>query len=509
MFPIPEWSDLGRTSHGNSISALSRGAWEEMQARIENYRAYYNGEVFAEKVPLEEPTGEAPLLYPVGLNIIRMICQAQADALFGEYEEDIITYEPDTDEPADSATLEAVKLLGRISRSSNLNAKLWEAALEREVYGGTTFKITPNLRSGDLIRWNKVPLEGFYPVWDPDDEDKILEVWVVTEMTKEQARARYGYNGDKERVKRVEHWNSLRYSNTLDGKEISAYCGANPWGFVPFVYIPRIRTDNWWGDALTPDLIPPQNELNARIADIGEAINYNAHPTRWGINLPRAFKVDNFPLGPNAFWDLGRSIGTMPEPKVGVVEIANPVPAEVFTFVNFIYDWTRVSSFLPPIAFGQDNGGGQRSGDTLEIRMWAMVKAIHRSRAYMTNGLRQLMNMTAQILRQKRIAEVPARAIQRLEEGLILPRYGSVLPRDHQATVDEVVKLSSITPPGISLETAQKILGRGPGEVEKIKDMLQTTEFYQNAMTKAQIDMKAKAAGENEPQTGKKKEAEK
>lgn len=503
MFPIPQWSDLGKTSQ------LSRGAWEEMQARIEAYRQYYTGEVFNEQIPLEVPTDDAPLMYPAGLNLVRMICQAQADALFGEYEEDIITFEPATDEAADSATLEAIKLLKNIARRSNLNAKLWEAALDREVYGGAVFKVTPIMKTGDLIRWNKVPLEGFYPVYDPDEEDKILECWVVTDMTREQARARYGYDGDKERVQRVEHWTTLRYTNTIDGKEISAYSGANPWGFVPFVYIPRLRTDNWWGDALTPDLIPPQNELNARIADIGEAINYNAHPTRWGINLPRAFKTDNFPLGPNAFWDLGRSIGTMPAPEVGVLEIKNPVPAEVFTFVNFLYDWTRTSSFLPPIAFGQDNGGGQRSGDTLEIRMWAMVKAIHRSRAYMTNGLRQMTQMTAAILKQKRVAEAPIRAIQRLEEGLILPRYGSVLPRDHQATVDEVVKLSALTPPGISAETAQKILGRGPGEVEKIKEMLQTTEFYQNAMTKAQMELKQKAAGENQPQTSKPKDAEK
>ena len=145
-------------------------------------------------------------------------------------------------------------------------------------------------------------------------------------MTREQAHARYGYDGDKERVLRVEHWTQRFYTNHLDGKEITGYSGINPWGFVPFVYMPRIRTDNWWGDPLTPDLIAPQNELNARIADIGEAINYNAHPTRWGINLPRSFKVDNFPLGPNAFWDLGRSIGSMPEPKVGVLEIKNPVP---------------------------------------------------------------------------------------------------------------------------------------------------------------------------------------
>ena len=266
------------------------------------------------------------------------------------------------EETADSSILEAIRLLQGIARNSNLNAKLWEAALDREVYGGAAFKVTPSLKKGDLIRWNKVPLEGFYPVWDPEDEDNLLEVYRHVEMTREQARARYGYDGDKERVLRVEHWTTLSIPTTSTVMK-SRLFRDEPLGLRALcVYAPRIRTDNWWGDALTPDLIAPQNELNARIADMGEAINYNSHPTRWGINLPRSFKADNFPLGPNAFWDLGRSIGSMPEPQVGVLEIKNPVPAEVFTFVNFLYDWTRTSSFLPPIAFGQDNGGGQRSG---------------------------------------------------------------------------------------------------------------------------------------------------
>src|SRR5512146_608784 len=237
MYQFPEWSDLGKTSQ------VSRGMWEEMQARIQEYRAYYTGEVFEEKVSTDEPTADAPLMYPAGLNIIKMIIQAQADAIFGEYEDDIITFEPAPDALTDPASLEAARLLQGIARNSNLNAKLWEAALDRELYGGAALKVQPWLRKGDLIRWTKVPLEGFYPVWDPEDEDNLLEVYLAVEMTKEQAKARYGYDGDKERVLRVEHWTQQYYTNHLDGKEISGYSGQNPWGFVPFEYMPRIRTD--------------------------------------------------------------------------------------------------------------------------------------------------------------------------------------------------------------------------------------------------------------------------
>jgi hypothetical protein len=42
-----------------------------------------------------------------------------------------------------------------------------------------------------------------------------------------------------------------------------------------------------------------------------------------------------------------------------------------------------------------------------------------------------------------------------------------------------VVKLNATNPPSISLETAQRILGRGSGEVERIKDMLEDDDLYQ------------------------------
>jgi hypothetical protein len=146
MLNFPVWSDLGKTSHGYEVSAFSRGMWEVMQARIEEYRTYYNGEIFQQKVPMEEPTADDPLLYPAGLNIVKMIIQAHADALFGEYEDDIITFEPVGEKTADSSLTEVIRILQGIARNSNLNAKLWEAALDRDLDGAACFKVSPALR---------------------------------------------------------------------------------------------------------------------------------------------------------------------------------------------------------------------------------------------------------------------------------------------------------------------------------------------------------------------------
>jgi hypothetical protein len=262
---------------------------------------------------------------------------------------------------------------------------------------------------------------------------------------------------------------------------ISDMSGVNPWGVVPVVYTPRLRFNNWFGESLAEDIIPVQDELNMRLADIGDAINYNAHPTRWGLNLPRDFTAANYPLGPNSFWNLGRSLGSSPEPKVGLLEVGAAVQPGVFNFLNFVYDWARTSSFAPPIAFGEDDGGGQRSGITLEIRMWPLLKAVKRSRAYLGASLRRAMRISGLILRQKNLPKIPIRAVNALVDGEVLPRFYNIMPRDQQQAVDEVTKLLSTEPKAISIETAQTVLGRGSGEVRRILQMNETEGLWTNA----------------------------
>ena len=355
----------------------------------------------------------------------------------------------------------------------------WQNELDRNLYGGCVMKIAPALDKVSKIQWMHINIDSFFPVWDPDNEDELLEVYVVTNMSSDQAQLRYGYKSEKEYVQRVEHWTKAIYENTLDSIRMDAYSGTNPWGVVPFVYIPRMRSTYWWGESLAEDIIPVQDELNMRLADLGEAVNYNTHPTRWGYNLPRSFNTKNFPLGSNVLWDLGRVVGQSPEPKVGILEASNPIPTGTFEYVKWLYDWSRTSAFAPPIAFGEDSGGGQRSGATLEIRMWPLVKAVRRSRSYLNTGLLRAVYITGLILKQKGLA--PVRTVQALIEGRVVPSYAPVMPRDQAAIVDEVTKRLSTNPPTISLETAVNYQGQGIAEVNRIKKMLEDRAVQEQA----------------------------
>lgn len=498
----PEWSDLG------TISTQQAATWENQIGLWQKYARYFYGLIFKETVPYDghENQDDLPLLYPAGVNLVRMLCLAQTDAMFGDWEDQIVRFEVRQDSQVDSVAKDAIALASTILTNSNADTLLWEVELDRNVYGGCPIKISPDTNNPGHIRWTRVPLEGFFPIWNPDNPDELLEVWIVTEITADQARARYGYQSDKQMVRRVEHWTRFSYENRLDQTRIDAYSGVNPWGIVPFVYIPRFRSRSWWGDALTEEIIPVQDDLNMKLGDIGDAINYNAHPVRWGVNLPASFNAKNFPIGVNAMWDLGRSFSGF-KPEVGLLEASNPIPAGTYDYLNFLFNWSRTSVFMPPIALGDDNGGGQRSGATLEIRMLPMIRAVKRSRAYMSAGLRRAMYISGKILEQKRYSDVSVRAVHRLMDGTLVPRFETVLPRDHQAIVDEVVKLLLTTPPAISLETAQKILGRGAGEVERIKQMIKDRELMVEKEGKSN-DVREAERGKQQPQTETKVENE-
>ena len=196
----------------------------------------------------------------------------------------------------------------------------------------------------------------------------------------------------------------------------------------------------------------------------------------------KSFNTKNFPLDPNSLWDLGKTIGNSPPPQVGMLEAKEAVSAGVMGYIKFMYDWSRTSANTPPIAFGEDEGS-QRSGTTLEIRMWSLIKAIRRSRSYLIEGLGRTIRMTADIYRQKAHSDIPVNAVKKMMDGSIRPVLADILPKDHQAIVDEVVKLSSTTPISISLETSQKILGRGAGEVDRIKKELEDEKLHPPART--------------------------
>jgi hypothetical protein len=503
MFPVdpaslsPQFGDI-------PVSGETRAIWDENRMRREKALRYYSGNVFLERVDVGHADDEAPLLYPVGLNLVKMLVTSMTDATYGEWKDQIVMFEGRRSSLAESNVEAASALMAAVLEASNASSSFWELDFSRNLYGAGVLRISRDLPTWPYVKWSIFPVDGFYPVFDPTDPDRLLECFAVSLLTAEQVRG--VYNIDPATLQTIplpggipgsyylktEHWTTARYNTFLNGMSIPAFSGVNPWGVVPFVYVPRVRTIDWFGESMLEDIYAPQDELNMRVADVGEALNYNMHPIRWGVNLPANFDEKNFPLGPNAMWNLGREFGNSgTKPEVGLLQADNPVPEAAFSYINFIYDWSRTSVNAPPIAFGEDNGGGQRSGVTLEIRLWPLLKAVRRSRSYLATGFRRALFITGKILEQKRFADVDASIPKALLAGEIVPAFHAILPRDQAGAVDEVVKLLSTDPPSISLETAQTVLGRGLGEIDRILETVALKQKIAAAL--------AKLAAENAP----------
>jgi hypothetical protein len=456
------------------VSPLLRSSWDAVRYSHQKAAEYYSGVVFQKKVETEVGEDGAPLLYPVGINLVKMIIQSMTDATYGEFDDErsVVLWKAQTSKEVSEAEKAAIDYATVLLEDSNAASMLWELDFDRNLYGAGVLRISPDLPKRAHIKWSKVPLDGFYPVFDPTDPDIVLECWQVTQILAEQAREIYGIDtSDQTPLVKIEHWTASNYETLINGKRMDAYSGVNPWGVVPYVYIPRMRSIDWWGESLAEDIYAPQDEMNARIADAGEALSYHSHPIYYGHDLPNNFDTKNYPLDPSSFWDLGRTRGT-DTPEVGMLTNDTPVAESTFKYINFLYDWTRTAASAPPIAFGEDNGGGQRSGITLEIRLWPMLKAVRRSRSYLSTGFARALQITGLMLKQKKFTDVPAGVADLLIGRRILPVFNSVLPRDEAALVDEVVKLLSTPIPAISLESAEMVLGRGQAEVDKIMKMM-------------------------------------
>jgi hypothetical protein len=462
MLEFPDWSDLGK----GRISGLTQDIWATEMGLLQRYEHYYSGAVFQEYAEKEKPTDEDIPLFPAGINLAKIFCTTLSDAMFGEWDDVPVKFESTRSEDK-ASDLKAIELAHDIMREGGCGASFWEAEMDRNKFGGGALRIAP-IGVYPFIRWSRVHRDAFFPIWDPEDPNEILEAWAISILSPEQVKLKFNVSNILDQNIYAEHWTTQSYETFLNTQQLQQP-KINPYKVVPFAYSPRVRTSYWWGDSLIEDIISIQDELNMSIGDAGEVIRKNAHPIVTGHDIPAGFSKDVYRSNSDALWDLGRTQGDR-VPGVDVLEMKGDILEPAFNYIRFMLRMGRDQACTPAIAYGDDDGGGQRSGDTLEIRLNPLMASVRRSRSYFTPAARRMLKITAAILRQKNFSGIQARTIDSLEK--LTPTYSSVLPRSRPAIVDEVVKLLSTDPPSISLETAEVILGRGSREVEQIKEMI-------------------------------------
>lgn len=441
--------------------------WSAQHEKYRIWGDYFTGEVLNEKIPA--PDGTPKEKYPIKINICKPIAMIHSYTVTGEWSEDVFSWQSASGE----ANEKHIEYLNDIGLRSGINSLYIKQVLTHTVYGGMIWRITTD-EGG--IRWTSVPPEAFFPIYSTLD-DELIECMIAVQIPAREAQIRWGMDVREDYVTYFEHWTTescvIRVNNVIVEKRPTID------KIIPYVYIPRVNlSGERYGISVIEDLRGIQDELNARLADMGDAVVRESHKDMVVSGIPNGLKgIDRR----GGIIDLGSGIGGI-QPKVHDYKKAE-IPAGTHDFITTLIDFSRYAGGTPPVAFGVDEGS-QRSASTLAYRMWPLIQAGRSNRAFIVDGMRKLAAKTLSLAK--------AGGFISGEVTYYQPDLPAMMPKDRDQTVNEVVQLTGIEM--MSTERALEMLDvpeiERDDELERINQMKQEAQKMQESMMTKQAELK-------------------
>lgn len=472
--------------------------WGAMSEKLEKYLYYAQGDVFQALADPENP--ESTFRYPLKFNLVASFCEKAAAHLFGQWEGQIVRFaaqplKKNHEEPSAEARRIAKVLtddLSDIWLDNDMNTLLAEAAMNGQVLGGVWLRAHRNILADRDIVQALLPTAVF-PVMSAESYMEPSEVIIAYPIDREEAMARYGIqlpNTYDHLVLYHEHWTPSTFALYIDKTLVDRK--PNPYGVIPLEYFPRYRFGgDFYGRALTEGILGLQDEINLRLADIGDGINYNMHPIKALTNFKG--RLDDLPNGPDAVWDLGQSLGNS-EPKAQILEGHGNYP-QAMDFVNALLELAQDVGHLPAISFGRDEGS-QRSGMTLHIRFMPLTQIMQWTRLYWGSAFAKFNRKLAWIHYS---SEGDGRFAQASQQHRWETQWFELLPKDEELQMQRQIELvqAALQSPVKALMFLHKI---SEGEAEELWNVIQV-----QLKELAQIKAMEKPKPENAPASGKPK----
>ncbi len=501
--------------------------WTFQLTMYTEYWRWFTGEVWEEKIPgATDKQGDPVLRFPLQVNLVKTAAMKHNYVLFGEVPdgpEPLVPprvspkLQPNEDAPTDARKRLAKELelfLNDVWMENNGRVLQLEGGLVQQFLGGVVYKVSYNLSNPDLTNQIKLEMilpDFFLPVWDTTDPDRLLEVFLVWRMPAREAVLKFGIDlvGQyPDYLLYVEHWTKDAISILLGGKPVSYTVEEvdndgnvidqtttvynrvkNPFGFIPFVYIPRERNGGYYGLSIIEDLKGLSKEINARMTDIGDVIAETSHRVVFIRNAPGNIRTRDIG-GLRNVVDLGSKIGSGGDPDA--IPIDPPKMADnLVNYGEILRKQFIRDAFISSVAEGEDEGS-QRSALTLAFRMWPITSKSRSIRMYWDNGLTRINRMIARIAIAKKIGGITSDHLKGMN---IHNEWSPQIPRDREQLVNEVNIL--LGRQALSPFTALKILGtvQDPSdEMVRVKEWLEYTTKLQS-QAQMQIDSnKAKTA---------------
>lgn len=404
---------------------------------------------------------------PLGINLFKAICDKHVSYLWGQWQKKIVTFrvKPKNGvEPEDDTSLKIRGWIDDLWDANNRNDLLWKASKNYQVYGDAFFR----------LRWDvierRVAIESILPEfvhcrWDVADMTRLTEIIVAYPMDRLDAQEQFGTTGNEGISYNIvdpnylpgfavywEHWTTTSYTRWLDDVLISQQANPYMWtdndgniwpGIIPFVHVPNMRIEGeYYGFSAAESMLYMQDELNRRMADIGDTVNNHAHP----IVVLNGWHGDqeDLPVGPDAVWDLGR------EGKAEILSWKGP-PSIATEYIELLLRMIYDTSNMPEVSFGRSSrgssggggkgGGGGQSGIALQLALMPIIERSTDGRIVWDLALRKATEMAAFMQFMQDRATLPFDYFDMRGEYEIAPVFSTILPRDRMQVVNEQVAL--------------------------------------------------------------------
>lgn len=490
--------------------------WSQQTGRYFNYWRWFDGTELAERLTRSKDGSKADIMkYPLEINPIRNFSRKHASVLMGEESFETPTTlvkpralpqpkfgtrggEEESEFAEDDKTLAraAEDMLNEVWEAAHGRALQMENATISQFLGGCIFQAKwEPWKKDDLvipITIHNIMPDFFLPIWESGDFWNLLEAYVIYKIPAYVAKEQYGWKGQPgvmNYVVYVEHWTRKTYSIYLDGAPLSSnYSGVqtlykdviNPFGVVPFVYIPHLREGNFYGPSLVDDLRGLIKEYNARLADTGDAIRDTVHRKRYMRDVQGDAKPKQIDKNVWAINVGTTSTVTKASPHVWTEDPPN-LSSGLTNHPDTLWDQMLREGSMNDVAFGEDEGS-QRSGMTLLLRMWPTISHARAERTFWTEGLNHLdyiilRMMAVKASELKNLPTIPANFRKRIR---LHQDWLPMVPRDRESMVNEVIlrfQAGLLSP-----ETAIKMIG----DVEYIQEELKMIRDWMKFQAESQ-----------------------
>lgn len=467
---------------------------------------WYNGEELTEQQQSSEGTIDT---YPTQYNPIPDAVEKHVSMLFGHFDiQDTPIVRPiavplTKDKAAKDTALELQKLFDTIFYENNANALFLDNGMNSQIYGGCIFKILCE-PSEDLdpmhttaIRISNPHPRYFVAIPSGTDFWDLQEVWIVRPVSVLEAKTLYGIVYDSSENKNdnditwlVEYASKTKLRTTIDNKVVTRTIGSekvrldqsNPYGVVPYIYIPHTRKGKFYGESMITGTIGLVKEMNLRLSDYGDAVSSDSHTTivvsgQSDYRIEEAQKVSPRVKAIKIKLTGMGATGTVKESNPDVFQLQQTAHTSMGELVDKLMDLFAKTVHIPPVAYGTDEGS-QRSSATLVLRMWPLISHAQLERVYWTVGLNRICKIIVRMLSIK----FPNK-YTKFNKIKIKQDWAPYLPKDREEIINEanVRYAAKMT----SFQKIQELLGdvEDPEEEYKLvmeaqKEMMKLTKEF-------------------------------